>query len=533
MGLITEEIEVLVSGNNIKWYEEKGYFILKEPDKQGRIRVPKNTKLLVKVRDLKVNSTTRIMVKCDNCGLEMNRTYSDYNKYLKEDGKYYCNKCATKLFSTGKAQKTKLKKTKSFEEWCYDNLSKEEANEIMLRWDIDKNKVLPSEVSFSTGKNYYLKCLKHTNHESELKNINGFITLMRKNNTTDILNCNQCGSFEQWCIDNNLKDILFRWDYSMNTDIKPNMLRYSAHKKVWIKCEKGVHKSELKNVNSFTTHVNKNGKSIIMDCKQCNSIAQWGIDNICPDFLEKYWDYEKNSKLGLEPWNIAKSANKKVWIKCQEKEYHGSYLVYSSSFTRGGRCSYCGNFKVHPKDSLGQYLEDNNSLHLWSDKNKKTSYEFAPFSTQVAWWKCHNNEHKDYQRTISVGTKLELRCPQCDFSKGETLINNYLIQNKIVNTPQKTYEGLLGLGGGLLSYDFYLPSYNLLVEYQGEYHDGNLTGNNKTFFNLEKQQEHDRRKRGYAEKNNINLLEIWYWDYDNIEEILTKTLSELSGETRE
>jgi len=79
MGLITEEIEVLVSGNNIKWYEEKGYFILKERDKQGRIRVPKNTKLLVKVRDLKINSMTRIMVKCDNCGLEMNRTYSDYN----------------------------------------------------------------------------------------------------------------------------------------------------------------------------------------------------------------------------------------------------------------------------------------------------------------------------------------------------------------------------------------------------------------------------------------------------------------------
>lgn len=37
------------------------------------------------------------------------------------------------------------------------------------------------------------------------------------------------------------------------------------------------------------------------------------------------------------------------------------------------------------------------------------------------------------------------------------------------------------------------------------------------------QQEHDRRKREYAEKNNIKLLEIWY--YDNIEQILFKELS--------
>lgn len=39
-----------------------------------------------------------------------------------------------------------------------------------------------------------------------------------------------------------------------------------------------------------------------------------------------------------------------------------------------------------------------------------------------------------------------------------------------------------------------------------------------------KQQEHDRRKREYAKSHNIELLEIWYWDFDNIEEILDKRL---------
>jgi hypothetical protein len=42
--------------------------------------------------------------------------------------------------------------------------------------------------------------------------------------------------------------------------------------------------------------------------------------------------------------------------------------------------------------------------------------------------------------------------------------------------------------------------------------------------NLKRQQEHDKRKKEYAQQNNINLLEIWYWDFDNIEQILNNEL---------
>ena len=54
----------------------------------------------------------------------------------------------------------------------------------------------------------------------------------------------------------------------------------------------------------------------------------------------------------------------------------------------------------------------------------------------------------------------------------EIKIEKILKNNDIRFKPQYKYEGLFGLGGGLLSYDFYLPDYNLLIEYQGEYHDG-------------------------------------------------------------
>ena len=58
----------------------------------------------------------------------------------------------------------------------------------------------------------------------------------------------------------------------------------------------------------------------------------------------------------------------------------------------------------------------------------------------------------------------------------------------------------------------------MLIEYQGEYHDG--TAKMQTEIEFFKQKEHDKRKRQYADKHNIQLLEIWYYEYDNVENIL-------------
>lgn len=525
MGLITEEVEVVLSGKNYNWYENKGYILPREKDRYGRIRVPKHSKIFVQVIHLMDSTKTKVKIECDECKIIKEWCWSDYIIQVKADGKCYCNNCAKKLYANKNIKKTRLKNSESFSYWCIKNLPLREAVNIIARWDYELNNISPNEVSYGTLDSFYFKCNKQI-HNSELKIIGSFIK-----NKKQSLDCNQCGSFEKWCVENNRQDILDRWDYELNIEL-PIEIPKGRRKYFWFKCPRKIHDSERNNINSLTSCSQET-----FYCKKCNSFAQWGIDNICSDFLEKYWDYEKNDELGLDPWNIAKRSNKKVFIKCQEKEYHESYLVSTSSFVAGARCSYCVKRKVHPKDSLGQYIIDSFGKKflssVWGNKNNETPFTYSPGGDSSVWWKCPNNIHKDFKRRIATSKSLDFRCPQCEFSKGETLINNYLIQNKIANTTQKTYEGLLGLGGGLLSYDFYLPSYNLLVEYQGEYHDGNLTGNNKTFFNLEKQQEHDRRKREYAEKNNINLLEIWYWDYDNIEEILTKTLSELSGKTRE
>ena len=340
-------------------------------------------------------------------------------------------------------------------------------------------------------------------------------------------------SFEQWCIENNRQDLLDTWDYELN-NCKPSEITYSTGTKHYFKCPRGIHKSELKYIHSVKSQKPNT------HCIKCNSFAQWGIDSLGEDFLEKYWDYEKNDGLGIDPWEISFQSNKTIYINCQEKDYHGSYSIICWCFYKGGRCGYCNGKKVHPLDSLGKVLEDKGLLHLWSDKNKKSPYEYAPFSNKYVWWKCSEGKHKDFYRFAS-----NFSCTECQYSKGENEISIFLLKkyltritkieynklsnelknNKLYYIPQMKFKKLKGINNGLLSYDFYIPKLNLLIEYQGEQHERYIPGFHKNKKDFDKQLEHDRRKKEYTQIHNINLLEIWYYDFDRIEEILNKELN--------
>lgn len=254
-------------------------------------------------------------------------------------------------------------------------------------------------------------------------------------------------------------------------------------------------------------------------CGKCcqkyeNSFAYY-IEKILNEPIEKYWDFEKNI---VNPYHISKGSGKKVWIKCQEKDYHKSYNITCADFISGVRCNYCGNHKTHILDSFGYKHFD--KVMSWHSDNNISPFGVAPGSNKKYKFICPDCGY--VWSAILYHISNGRWCPQCSSSKGEKEIVKWLIINNINFIPQKTFEGLLGLGSKNLSYDFYLSDYNLLIEYQGEYHNGSVT--NQTVEDFERQQEHDMRKREYAKYNNIKLLEIWYYDFDSIEEILNKQI---------
>lgn len=334
--------------------------------------------------------------------------------------------------------------------------------------------------------------------------------------------CNKYENSFAYYIQQELQEPLNKyWDWDKNT-VNPYCIYKSSHKKIWIKCDKAkYHESYEVSCHNF-----KNNNR----CPYCyrkkvhpkDSFAQYHIDNTDKDFLEKY----RSDKNTLNPRELPLYSHKTVWIKCQNKDYHEDYQVVCYEFSKGSRCPYCINHKIHIKDSFGALYPEKAKYR--SKRNKESPYEVAPKTSKKYRFYCEDCGKEFEKKLNHLNIRGDnLKCPNCTSSKGEQRISNFLIKNNIKFETQKEFHGLVGINGGNLSYDFYLPQHNLLIEYQGEFHDGTAWQQKTT--NFERQKEHDRRKRNYVKEHNIDLLEIWYWDFDNIENILFEIILNNKG----
>ena len=56
------------------------------------------------------------------------------------------------------------------------------------------------------------------------------------------------------------------------------------------------------------------------------------------------WDYEKNSKIGLDPSKLVVGSSKKAWWIC--KNGHSFQAVIFNRSKKGAGCPYCSNYYV-------------------------------------------------------------------------------------------------------------------------------------------------------------------------------------------
>jgi len=212
---------------------------------------------------------------------------------------------------------------------------------------------------------------------------------------------------------------------------------------------------------------------------------------------------------------ISKFINTSIKIKVRHKCGYEYEILPSDSLKYG--CAKCAKNKKRTTEEFKNEVHDivGNEYTILNEYNNTNTKILFKHNCNL----CNNFEFEMIPKVFLQGQ----RCPSCNESKGEKRIQLYLIKNSIKYKPQKTFDELVGIKNRLLSYDFYLSTYNLLIEYQGEFHDGTVSYQTKEQLMI--QQEHDRRKKEYAELNNIKLLEIWYWDFYNIEEILNKKLN--------
>jgi very-short-patch-repair endonuclease len=125
-----------------------------------------------------------------------------------------------------------------------------------------------------------------------------------------------------------------------------------------------------------------------------------------------------------------------------------------------------------------------------------------------------------FSRRIS---ELGRGCPKC-YSKMSLLeqkVNQFLIYNKYNFIYQKRYEDLKRF-----SFDFCVLINNkeILIEVQGQQHY--YTVNDAYLGTIEHQKERDNIKKEYCLANNIPLIEVPYWEIDNLDIFLKPKLND-------
>lgn len=136
----------------------------------------------------------------------------------------------------------------------------------------------------------------------------------------------------------------------------------------------------------------------------------------------------------------------------------------------------------------------------------------------------HNTCNKSYKVTPS-GFLRGNRCPYCVSSRGESDVTAYLKLLNIATNVQKRFDYCINVRP--LPFDFYVQN-KILIEYDGQDHFYSIDRSGRGVEWADSQYlvrtQNDKIKNQYCIDNNIPLIRIPYWEFNNIELILSSVL---------
>ena len=291
-----------------------------------------------------------------------------------------------------------------------------------------------------------------------------------------------------------------------------------------------IEKTNFKLIGNYISDTH--GK-ITVQCLDCNGVFETHAKDLlkrksCPlcsksykrslenkyngNFLDDFKKKIQNNNFIIE--SEYKGSKKQITLK--HKECGMSFQTTPSLFMDNSKCRVC----ELKRTNINTKMFENRVFELVEDDYTVLSqYKTRNAKVLMRHNKCMHEylvSPKDFYR----GT----RCPFCKSSSGEKKIIKFLDKFEIPYTFQKTFDDLIGDYGKPLLYDFYIEKFNLLIEFQGEFHDANNKQANKFVRDRDLRDKYDNMKRDYALNNNIKLLEIQYKDKSIIEKILIENI---------
>jgi hypothetical protein len=217
-------------------------------------------------------------------------------------------------------------------------------------------------------------------------------------------------------------------------------------------------------------------------------------------------------------------------------KFHGETHTILSNFYKNQKSV------IEIKHNICGNIFNTNYINLYSGCGCPKCFKSKKLSIDILKERCYNLHKDEYKildnNYINNHTKIMVKhnkcghqwlvkpnhfsngscCPNCyNKSKGENKIKLFLESNKIDYTPQHGFKDCKYKQ--VLNFDFYLPKYNICIEFDGRQHFEPVEkfGGVEEF---ELTKIRDSIKNSYCEDNNIKLIRIPYTKLNKIDEIL-------------
>ncbi len=197
----------------------------------------------------------------------------------------------------------------------------------------------------------------------------------------------------------------------------------------------------------------------------------------------------------------------KINFKCYK---HGIFRQSPENLFKGHACRECN---LEKRCNTESFVDKSKEIH-----GDKYDYSLVNYINKTIKVKIICKIHGEFEQRPTDHLN-GCGCPICRESKGEKKIRNFLNEKKIKFLPQYKFNNCKHILQ--LSFDFYLPEYNICIEYNGIQHYKPIEkfgGKNQFLV----QNKCDNIKKEFCLKNNIKLIIIKY--DNNILDVLTNKL---------
>lgn len=202
-------------------------------------------------------------------------------------------------------------------------------------------------------------------------------------------------------------------------------------------------------------------------------------------------------------------------VKILHKACGNTYEVMPLNFLKGNRCPYEKNQRVADAQTMENEEFKKRVKTLAGDEYEPVSqYVRAREPILMKHNKCGNTWQTTPDRFLHGHG-----CPVCKESNGEKAVAKYLTAHNIDFIRQKKFKGCRIKQ--MLPFDFYLPSRNMCIEYDGEQHFHPIAyfGGTKKF---EYTHYRDLFKNKFCKEHHIRLIRIKYTE--DVNSILEQVL---------